>query len=129
MAQPVAQGEAFNLYQLKISLSPILLERLGIVLQKFIVNMFFTNNWGIVFLLFVLSLPRLKRKNVTPEIKSLFLGLCAFFFIYVSAYTLTQHFYWIAQTETVLSRCILHFFPLIPVLIILINFAQTEDGR
>lgn len=127
--QPLPDSDAFNLYQLKISISPVLIERLGVVLQKFITNMFFTNNWGIVFLIFILSLLRPKKKNITPEIKFLLLGLFSFFFIYVSAYTLTQHFYWIAHTEDVLSRCILHFFPLIPVLIILINFAQMEDGR
>ncbi len=127
--QPVADSDAFNLYQLKISVSSVLIERLGIVLQKFTANMFLTNNWGIVFFIFVLSLFRLKRKNITLEIKFLLLGLFSFFFIYVSAYTLTQHFYWIAQTEDVLSRCILHFFPLIPTLIILMNFLQMKDKR
>ena len=120
------EGEAFNLYQLKINISPVFIEKLSIVMQKFIANMFLTNNWGVVFPIFVLSLLTLRKKTPALEIKFLLLSFFLFLSIYISAYALTQHFYWIAQTETVLSRCILHFFPLIPTLIILINFTPWE---
>lgn len=113
---------SFNLYTLGIEQTVNYVERLKIVLEKIVQNLFFSGNWNILWLILTVSLLRLNRKNVSFEIKLLCLALILFAAIYIPAYTLTQHYYWIAQTEAALSRCILHVFPIVPALIILINF-------
>ena len=117
---------SFNLYHLGLAPAVDYVGRLRTVLEKIIQNLFFSNNWNILWLILVVSLLRLERKNISFEIKLLSWALVAFAAIYIPAYTLTQHYFWIAQTEASLSRCILHIFPLVPVLIILINYPKKN---
>lgn len=115
---------SFNLYALQLNLTADYAQKLGVVLQKIVYNLFFSNNWNIIWLILMVSSFRLKRKTIPFEIKILFLALILFTGIYVFGYTITQYYYWVAQTETVLSRCILHIFPISTALIILINFPE-----
>lgn len=115
---------SFNLYTLGLDHAANYIERLMVVFVKIAQNLFFSNNWNILWLILVVSLLRFDRRDISFEIKLLYWALVLFAAIYIPAYTLTQHYYWIAQTETVLSRCILHIFPIVPTLIILINFPK-----
>lgn len=117
---------SFNLYTLGLDPATNYLQRLKIVLGKIGQNLFFSNNWNILWLILVISLLRLNRKNFSFEVKLLCLTLILVAGIYLPAFTLTQHYYWITQTSDVLSRCILHIFPLVPTLIILINFPKES---
>lgn len=120
--------EAFDLYRLKLGLHPNIFPKLGVVLERIFDNLFFTNNWNMVWFIFFLSCFNIKKRFFSLEIKLLLTAIALFFGTYIFGYTFTQHYYWIAETHTVLSRCILHFFPLIPLLIILINF-PTEISK
>lgn len=126
LAKEAASTKGFNLYKIELNFSFDLLSRLGTVLQRFSDDLFFSNNWSILWLIFFVSLFKFKKIVHSLETKLLLLVLILFFGVYVTGYTLTQHYHWIAETHTVLSRCILHFFPLIPALIILINFSNNS---
>ena len=126
-AAPSPRGESFSLYNLRIGAVSELLSRLTVVIGRFIDDLFFSNNWNIVWFILLISLLRLIRIRRSLEVTLLVTALGLFFGIYAAAYTLTQHYYWVAYTDTVLSRCILHFFPLATILIILINFTTEEN--
>jgi hypothetical protein len=125
----VKSSLGFDLYKIEFNISNELLNKFGTILYRFYENLFFSNNWNIVWLIFFLSLFKLKRKSYSTEIKLLLLAMFLFFGIYIAGYSLTQHYYWIAQTRTVLSRCILHIFPLAPILITLINFSDKVPPK
>jgi len=126
LAQKTKAIGGFDLFKLRFNVSLDLLSKLGDVLHKFFDNLLLSNNWNILWLIFFLSLFKLKEIKLTTEIKLLLLALGLFFSIYIAGATLTQHYYWVVKTNTVLSRCILHFFPLAPTLIILINFSDKS---
>jgi len=128
-ALPPQAQESLDIYSLRIDLSGKLLARFGIVVNRFLYNLFLTNNWNIIWLMLLFSLLKIKKKACSFEVKLLFLALLLFFSIYLAGYVLTQHYYWVAETETVLSRSLLHFFPLAPILVILINFPGDETPR
>jgi len=125
-AQKTEKIAGFDLYKIKLNISLELLSNVSVVLHRFLENLFMSNNWNIIWFILFISLFKLKKKNITIEIKILITALVLFFGIYIAGYSLTQHYYWVANTRTVLSRCILHFFPLATILIILINFPSKS---
>ncbi len=119
-------NNAFGLYSIGLEHGIDYIGRLSTVLGKIIQNLFFSGNWNLLWLILSISVLQLIHRGISVEIKLLFLALILFAAIYLPAYTLTQHYYWISQTETVLSRCILHILPLATVLIVLINFSKKS---
>ena len=112
----------FDIYNLQFQLSFDSLRKLSNVLELIFKNILLTSNWNIIWLIFLVSLLLHWNKKVLFEIKVILVLFVLFFSIYIPSYTFTQHYYWVGQTHTVLSRNILHLFPFAVFLIILINF-------
>lgn len=108
-----------NLGHIDFAFSRIQFLRAPFVLRRILENLFMSGNWSLLGALFLLSCFR-PRKTWHWSIKMLGLGLLLFLFIDFVAYTFTQYHYWI-RVDTTLSRTLLHFYPLIPMLIILLN--------
>ena len=117
------QQSDFDLYTLHLTFSVELFHRAYVILQNFFTNMFGTSNWGIFWILFFASFYRFNWKKSSLEVKLLFLDTLFFFGIYFLGLTVTQHYFWAAKTNTVLSRILMHFLPLAATIIILINFS------
>ena len=105
------------------------LARMTNTLNVFGINMFLSNNWNFLWALLVFSL--LANRNKIPkffQIKYLLmiLILYASLYFFVSVFTKSYVFIGGAYTKTVLSRIILHFFPICPMLIVLLNFQKEQ---
>jgi hypothetical protein len=88
------------------------------------------SNWGIVWLIFLLSLPHLSRRWRSLEVQMLLLALTLFALLYIAAAIATPSYYWLvgpARMST-LARIFLHFFPLAILLIILVNYEPNFLG-
>jgi len=119
--------EHFNLSQLNLNLSSDTLFRIKIVLRRYVSNLFLSGNWSLVWLIFLISLIHISKKIISIEIKALFFVLGSFFSIYLFSYIFTQHYIWVAFKEDVMSRSILHIFPIVTILIPLLNTAEEAN--
>lgn len=120
-------SENFDLSRLSFRLSSETLFRMKIVVRRYVTDFFLSGNWALVWSIFFISGINISRKKISMEIKGLFFVLFLFFTIYFFSYTFTQHFFWIAERNDVLSRSLLHIFPMITILIPLLNTAEDED--
>ncbi|MDB4349596.1 hypothetical protein OAA99_01425 [Omnitrophica bacterium] len=105
------------------------LSRIPIILKKFWGDLFLSGNWNIVWFILVLSLViNLARIKKSLEVRLLLTVLIMFFGFYFSASLFTTEFIWISSEKsiTTLSRLILHFFPLAPLLIVLLNYPEES---
>lgn len=123
----IVNPDHFNLSQLNLNLSSDTLFRIKIVLRRYISNLFLSGNWSLVWLIFLISILHIPRKKISLEIKALFFVLGVFFTIYLFSYIFTQHYLWVAFKDDVLSRSLLHIFPIITILIPLLNIADEEN--
>ncbi len=98
-----------------------------LILQKFFENLFFTGNWNLLWLLFFLSLFNVKNLKARFEVWLFLLALGLLLGSYFLAFLLTQHASWITESDTALSRALLHFFPLTVILIVLLNAPLKEE--
>ena len=99
------------------------LNRLPIIFEAFIGNLFLSGNWSIVWLLLILSLINLERIIKIKQIRLLLFCLLMYFGIYFTMFLMTPIYYWISNDNAygVLARLILHFYPIATLLIILLN--------
>lgn len=95
------------------------------ILYKFAQNLFFSGNWGVVWMLVILSLIGMAKKRKTVETKLILLSLFLFFGLYFAISLLTTNYVWIVGEKgvTSLSRLLLHFYPLSVLLIVLLNYS------
>jgi hypothetical protein len=98
--------------------------RIPVILKEFTINLFLSGNWNLIWFLLLISLIKSYRDiKKHPHLKLMLLTLSMFFGIYLiipmTTSTLIDH-------PTLLSRVLLHFFPLAPILIILINFQNKN---
>jgi len=102
------------------------------ILDSFFLNMMFSGNWSIVWFVALLSLMQLRRRRKNTEGKLVLLSILLFFGLYFSTALFTVNYEWIAGTQklAVLSRLILHFYPLSVLLIILFNHPDSSaEGK
>lgn len=120
---PQITGEklSFDLYSVKLKLDIEFLVRFKTVMARIFDNLFMSGNWNIIWLLFLISLLNLRKRWNSFEIKLLLIALIAFFGLQAAGYTFTQYYYWISDTNTSLSRHLLCHFPVVVVLIVLLN--------
>lgn len=121
----VGKGSAsqdFDLNHLMMEFTVEQLERIPVIFSRFLDNFFLSGNWGLAWFILILSLVNSKKYKNFVEIKIIFTALNLFLCLNFFAFFLTQHYVWIAESNTALSRSILHFFPFVIILIILINF-------
>ncbi len=98
-------------------------KRLLKFLEEFIWNLYFTGNWSVTWLILLATLLiYYKRLKTNKEARLVFVALSLFFGLYFYVSIFTNSFVSIAGEEsyTVLSRIILHFFPLSTLLIALL---------
>lgn len=94
--------------------------RILIVIKSFADDLFFSGNWNFVWLLFLLSLfKKVPNPDRLVTSRSLLAGLGMYLGVYVLGFALTQHFESGAYSFNILSRGVLHFFPLSVVFLIL----------
>ena len=111
--------------QLQVSLD--LLARPPVILHQFIRELFFSGNWSLIWFFLGCSLwCRREMMRRDPRIKFLGWALILFFGLYGLIFMTTTAFKWIDASDAVLSRLILHFFPLAPLLIILLLQPQQD---
>ena len=93
------------------------------VILSFWENFTYTNNWGLLWVAGFLSLLHWKEKKDDQNIPILTVALALFFAFYIAVALLTTNYTWIAGAHkaTTNSRLILHFFPLITVLFVLLS--------
>jgi hypothetical protein len=102
------------------------IDRLIQIIHKLIENLFCSNNWNILWFLLLISLIRNVRKIKECFItRILLLGLAMYLCLYIAIGLLTNA-YELLFSQFNLSRTLLHFFPLVPILIILTNDDHPE---
>ena len=106
------------------------LERIPLFAQRVAENLFFSGNWNIVWVLLFLSLLRGTRSRPSPETVLSLISLAVFFAFYFFLALLTPNFISLAGAEspTVLSRIILHIFPLATIPTILLIAPRGHDA-
>ena len=117
---------SLTLREIQFHFSAALLERILVVGIHFFENLFYSNNWNILWIILLMSPLNIRGNRYPAEIKLLMLSLALFFGMYYFGFAFTQHYYWITKTQTVLSRGILHFLPLASILIVLLNFSKKD---
>ena len=97
------------------------------ILYDFTWNLFFSGNWSFTWFLLLISLMHFNKK---PEHirRSGFLAftLSLFFMVYIVILTFTSS---TIDNPTTLARIIMHFFPLCPLLIVLLNAPIPKEKR
>lgn len=98
------------------------LERIPLFIHTVAENLFLSGNWNFVWVLLFLSLLRGGKIRQLSEVKLNLISLAVFFVFYFSLALLTPNFISIIGIEspTVLSRIILHTFPLATTALVLI---------
>ncbi len=98
------------------------LDRLPIIFTELVNNLFFSNNWGIIWFLLVMAMiinyPKIK--NQTILLFTLLLWLCFSFLIFLGL--LTSNFEYLFGNQRVLSssRLLMHFMPFAAIITILL---------
>jgi hypothetical protein len=102
--------------------------RLGTIAHEYLTNMFLSGNWGLVWLLLLVSFVKIKDSLKRKELTYLLLSLGAYLLLYFIVTLVSTNFISLAGEEspTVLSRILLHFFPLAVISIILLNAPRNE---
>lgn len=117
----------FNISSLAIAGTKEHFSRIPEVLKLFEENLFLSANWNIIWGILLISLIINHKRIFKVEIMPLLLSLALYFGVYIIGYSFTQHFVWISESDSVLSRCILQFFPISTMLIILLNCPSKEE--
>jgi len=102
-------------------------DRINIIFLRFFKNFFLSGNWNILWFLLAVSLF-VRRANIAKSFQTKFLLLILFLYLglYFVVSLFTPNFVSIAGSHsyTALSRLILHFFPLCPILIVFLNYTK-----
>jgi len=90
---------------------------------KFAENLFFSGNWNMVWIIFVISLWQVKKYKNNSQATAMVGVVLLYFSLYFMVAILSPNETSITgeYSSTVLSRIILHFYPLATAAIILIN--------
>ena len=128
-ASHVGQNLHLTLHKIQFQFSLAHIDRLWIIGKVLLNDLFYSNNWNIVWLILFISMFNAPKARHLAETKFLALALVLSLGMYYCGYVFTQHYYWATQTLTVVSRGILPLFPLATMLIILINFADIDIAR
>ena len=105
------------------------LGRIKVILRRFSEDFFLSGNWNILWVLLAVSLF-VRRASIAKSFQAktilLFLLLYVGFYFVVALFT--PNFISIAgsHSQTVLSRLILHFFPLCPLLVVFLNSSNEK---
>lgn len=112
----------------KIAMDVNLLERFLNIGEIIYNNIFFTANWNLTWFLLVASVI-LRGSSIKKSfiIKVFLLLLFLYFCLYIAVGLVSQSYHEIISAYTI-SRLILHFYPLVPILIILINFSHVHSS-
>lgn len=123
-------GIAFLQGRSRFAFSEDMMMRAGEILFRFGENLFFSGNWNILWVLLVISIVANRRQWREPVVQNVLAGLLLFFVFLVSVALLTTNFISLAgeYTYTTLSRLFLHFFPLCPLLIVLLSAEPKGRG-
>ena len=119
----------FDWTHLAINITWDMVNRIPIIIGEFIKNFYLTGNWHFIWLLLVISLVNFRKCKSSSEIRTLLISLLIFLLANFSLFLFTQHYVWIAKSDCLLSRSLLHFFPLSTLLIILLNFPGKRKNK
>ncbi len=99
-------------------------QRIPQVLFYMFANLFLSGNWNILWFILLVSLFNLPNTQRKPEIGWMFFVLILFLGYYFGLGVFTNHFPYIGDKPSaqVLSRILLHQFPVCPFLIALLNY-------
>lgn len=124
------QGYKFSLNisalhgRLKPVVDPGQLLRAPVIFKEFTANLFLSGNWNLLwFILLISFVINSSKTKHQQEIKLLSLTLAIFFGVYLIIPVLTSN---LIDHPTLLSRVLLHFFPLSVLLIILLNYHENN---
>lgn len=126
--QPIGDKMNFDLYSIKLQFGLVTISRFKTVMINVFENLFMSGNWNIIWLIFLISTLNLRKQSKSFEIKILFVALITYFGLQTAGYTFTQYYYWIADTNTSLSRHLLSHYPVVVALIVFLN-GQEKNHR
>lgn len=118
-----------NLQKIVFGFSLENVKRVFVVLRLFCRDLFFSGNWNLIWFLFVLALFPGINKERRNEQRILLVALVMMTVVYLGGYSFTQHFKWVAESDSVLSRGFLPYFPLVVTYIILKLAPQPKDDQ
>jgi len=100
------------------------LERVPKIIYAFLENMFLLGSWGVAYMLLALSLVIYAFKKKSTEQNLLLLALGLFFTLYFFVALCTASYEWLAGKVRMagLARILLHFYPLVPLFVILTSY-------
>ncbi len=113
----------------EISLSLNSFSRIPVIIHAFLENLISGGNWSIIWFILIMSiLINFKRFKECPLIKWLAVSMGLFFGFYFTIFLVSKTFLWISgmHADVILSRVLLHFFPLSVLLIILLNYPEKK---
>ena len=113
-------GGTFNLSSLKLCIPTFV--KVFFILRAIFLNLFLSGNWNIIWFLFILSIVPVSRKSQPLEVLTLLFSLGLFFMIVILGFSTSQFYHDAAFGFDPLSRIILHFFPLVPLCIIMVDY-------
>lgn len=116
--------------RLNLSFSPDQAHRLQIIMENMQGTFFLSGNWNILWLLLMVGIF-LNWSNIKQqrEIRLLGITLGMFLAVYIAFFTFTRIYIDYYNTYNALSRVILHFFPLVTWLIILLYYPQGRAEK
>ncbi len=120
-ASGLAEGASFTFHSIHLRISWESFVRMAIVFQYFFNDLFLSWNWNLIWFLIILSLAKIRQCRYSVEVRALLWSLFGFFGVYLAGFSLTQHYFWVANFQAV-SRAFLHFFPLGVMLLIFLNY-------
>jgi hypothetical protein len=118
---------AFDFGNLSWDFSAHSLVKIVRVMNEVVEDLLMSGNWNFVWLiLFFILLANCCRPQ-SQTVKMLAGALGMFFGVYILGFALTQHYRVAIVTYTLISRAILHFFPLSTMVIALMHYGQTQQ--
>jgi len=105
------------------------LGRIPLILLSFFNDLFLSGNWNILWFILLVSIfaNRKKLMKYVPT-RTFFIALLLFLGLYFINSLVTTNFEWIAGAKqgSTLPRLVLHFFPICPILIVLLNAPEKS---
>lgn len=107
-------------------------KRIPKIIEKFAEGFFWLGDWNIVWVLLFISLLNYRRIKESAAIKIFLAGLLLMLGAFSSFLLLTEYFDWISKPGmdyALLSRLLLHVFPLVAALVVLLGSPSLKESR
>ena len=119
---------SFNLHKIVFTFSWETMARSLRVLGKIVENLLYSGNWGILWYILIAGFILRRENQFDMERKILLFNIAAILFLFYCGYSFTQYSVWILENDSSVSRNLIHFFPLVTILIVLFLCPKAEEN-